>query len=39
MITIFECAEQMMIQLIPYIPAVIGIYLVFDFTGMLFSRR
>lgn len=37
--SIFECAEQMMIQLIPYIPAVIGIYLVFDFTSMLFSKR
>lgn len=35
----FECAEQMLIQLIPYIPGFIGIYLVFDFIGMLFNRR
>lgn len=34
----FEAAEQMMIQLIPYIPGFIGIYLVFDFTGMLFGK-
>ena len=39
MITVFDCAEQMMIQLIPYIPALIGIYLVFEFTGMLFTKN
>lgn len=35
----FECAEQMLVQLIPYIPGFIGIYLIFDFTNGLFFRR
>lgn len=35
----FEAAEQMCIQLIPYIPGFIGLWLVFDFVGMLFDRR
>lgn len=35
----FEAAEQLMIQLIPYIPGFLGIWLVFDFTGMLFGNR
>jgi len=35
----FEAAEQMCIQLIPYIPGFIGVWLIFDFTGMLLNRR
>jgi len=35
----FECAEEMLIQLIPFIPGFLGVWLVFDFIGMLFDRR
>lgn len=36
----FECMEQMFIQLVQYIPPLIGIYFVFDFTGsLLFGKR
>lgn len=36
----FECMEEMMIQFVQYIPALIGIYMVFDFTGaLLFGKR
>ena len=35
----FEAAEQVLISLVPYIPGFIGVWLFFDFTGMLFDRR
>lgn len=36
----FECAEQMLVQLIGIMPHVIGIYLLFDLTGsLLFGKR
>ena len=36
----FECAEQMLIQLIEIMPQIIGIYLLFDLTGsLLFGKR
>lgn len=35
----FDAAEQMLISLIPFIPGFIGIWLIFDFIGMLFDRR
>lgn len=36
----FECAEQMLIQLIGMMPEIIGVYLLFDLTGsLLFGKR
>lgn len=36
----FECAETMLVQLIDIMPAVIGVYLLFDLTGsLLFGKR
>ena len=36
----FECAEIMLVQLIEIMPYVIGVYLLFDFTGsLLFAKR
>lgn len=36
----FECAQQMLIQLIHGMPYLIGIYLLFDLTGsLLFGKR
>lgn len=35
----FECAEQMLIQLIEIMPYVIGIYILFDLTGSLFFSK
>lgn len=36
----FECAETMLVQLIEIMPYVIGVYLLFDFTGsLLFGKR
>lgn len=36
----FECAEQMLIQLIEAMPYLIAIYILFDFTGsLLFGKR
>lgn len=36
----FECMELMMIELCKYIVPIIGIYLIFDFTGsILFGKR
>lgn len=35
----FESAEQLMIQLVDYIPGFLAVWLVFDFVGMLFDRR
>lgn len=36
----FECAEQMLIQLIQLMPYIIGVYLLFDLTGsLLFGKR
>lgn len=36
----FECAEQMLIQLIQCMPALIGVYILFDLTGsLLFGKR
>lgn len=35
----FEAAEQMMVQMVPLIPAFIGVWLVFDFCGMLFGKN
>ena len=36
----FECAEQMMIQLIEIMPVIIGVYIVFDLLGsLLFGKR
>lgn len=32
----FEVATQFMVQLVNYIPAYIGLWLVFDFLGALF---
>lgn len=36
----FECAEQMLVQLIGIMPQIIGIYLLLDLTGsLLFGKR
>lgn len=35
----FECAEQMLIQLIECMPVIIGVYLLFDLTGSLFFGK
>lgn len=35
----FECAEQMLIQLIEIMPYVIGVYIIFDLTGSLFFNK
>lgn len=35
----FECAEQLLIQCIPFFPGFLAIYLIFDFSGMLFSKK
>lgn len=35
----FECAEQMLIQLIGIMPQVIGVYLLFDLIGGLFFGK
>lgn len=36
----FDIATQFMVQLVDLIPAVIGIYLIFDLTGsLLFGKR
>lgn len=35
----FECAEQMLIQLIECMPYVIGLWLIFDLTGSLFFGK
>jgi len=35
----FECAEQMLIQLIEIMPYIIGIYILFDLTGSLFFNK
>lgn len=36
----FECMEQMLVQLIDLIVPLFGIYVIFDFTGsLLFGKR
>lgn len=35
----FECAQQMLIQLIGVMPLIIGIYILFDFLGSLFFGK
>lgn len=36
----FECAEQMLVQLINIMPQIIGVYILFDLTGsLLFGKR
>lgn len=36
----FECATQMIVQLINLIPTIFGVYLLFDFTGsLLFGKE
>lgn len=35
----FECAEQMLIQLIGVMPTIIAVYLLFDFLGSLFFGK
>ena len=36
----FECSEQMLVQLVNLIPPILGIYIIFDLLGsMLFGKR
>lgn len=36
----FECAETMLTQLVELIPAILGIYILFDLIGgLLFGKR
>lgn len=36
----FECAEQMLVQLVQLMPAILGIYILFDLVGsLLFGKR
>lgn len=36
----FECAEQLLVQLVNLMPAILGIYILFDLIGgLLFGKR
>lgn len=36
----FECAEQMLVQLIELMPGILGIYILFDLIGgLIFGKR
>lgn len=40
MISIFEVTEQMLVQLVNLMPAIFGIYLLFDLLGsLLFGKK
>lgn len=36
----FECAEQMLVQLIQLMPSILGVYILFDLIGgLIFGKR
>ena len=35
----FECAEQMLVQLVDLIPSILGIYILFDLIGSWFFGK